>query len=56
MRKLNTIGLFGLLLVTFSWQAQAGDWVEKSNEHAQIVLPVPDRGRSNKSRTTCDQR
>lgn len=40
MRKLNTIGLFGLLLVTFSWQAQAGDWVEKSNEHAQIVLDV----------------
>ena len=40
MRKPITISLFAVFWVMFSAQALASDWVEKSNEHAQIVLDL----------------
>jgi hypothetical protein len=40
MRKLATFSLFTLFSITVMSSTQASSWVEKSNEHAQIVLDV----------------
>ncbi len=40
MHKLSTTGLIALMALTLSAPAPAADWVEKSNEHAQVVLDV----------------
>jgi len=40
MRKLLTISLIAAFSVAISNPAQASTWVEKSNEHAQVVLDV----------------
>ena len=40
MRKLSTTGLISLLALILSAPALAVEWVEKSNEHAQVVLDV----------------
>lgn len=40
MRKMKTFGLFTSIVLAFATSSLASDWVEKSNEHAQIVLRV----------------
>ena len=40
MRKLITFILIGVISTVITWQAHAANWVEKSNEHAQVVLDV----------------
>ena len=40
MRKLASIGLIAIFSVAITSPSQAATWVEKSNEHAQIVLDV----------------
>ena len=40
MRKLATFGLIAVFSVAIMHPAQASTWVEKSNEHAQVVLDV----------------
>lgn len=40
MHKLSTTGLMAVLALIFSAPAAAVEWVEKSNEHAQVVLDV----------------
>ena len=40
MRKLITISLIVVFSSAFPAQAEETDWVEKSNEHAQVVLEV----------------
>ena len=40
MRKLITVGLIASISVAISGPVQASTWVEKSNEHAQVVLDV----------------
>ena len=40
MRKLATIGLFAVFSVAIVHPVQAATWVERSNEHAQVVLDV----------------
>ena len=40
MRKLITISLIIILSSAFTAQAKDVDWVQKSNEHAQIVLDI----------------
>ena len=40
MRKLVTLGLITSFLIAISTSADASTWVEKSNEHAQVVLDV----------------
>ena len=40
MRKLTTVGLIALISIAVLSPVQASTWVEKSNEHAQVVLDV----------------
>ena len=40
MRKLTTVGLIASISIAVLSPVQASTWVEKSNEHAQVVLDV----------------
>ena len=40
MRKLSTFSLIAVFSIAFLSPAEASTWVEKSNEHAQVVLDL----------------